>query len=227
MSQQEKMNRRQAIKLGFGTAVTLLGSKLLAGDPAKQDCQPTPPEQAGPFYPNKPQPDRDLDLTVVHGAAERAEGEVIIVKGRILDEDCQPIAGVLVEIWQANKWGRYHHEADTNPAKVDPNFQGWGQMVTNANGEYRFKTIVPGPYPATPEWTRAPHIHFKVSRRGYHELITQMYFDGHPLNKTDLLINAMAVPEVQKLIVKFYHPADEPEQDTKHGTFDIHLQKVV
>jgi protocatechuate 3,4-dioxygenase beta subunit len=113
----------------------------------------------------------------VKGRPGRASGEVIYVQGRVLDTDCRPVAGALVEIWQANRWGRYDHEKDAgNPRPLDPNFQSWAEMLTDAEGRYRFKTIKPGSYPAEGDWIRPPHIHFKIARRGYHELVTQMYF---------------------------------------------------
>lgn len=226
MSNPKKINRREALQLGLGTAAGLFGGKLLAADSKKKDCQLTPSEEEGPFYPTKDQSDKDVDLTIVQGASGRAEGEVIVISGQVLDDNCQPVAGVLVEIWQANKWGRYHHEADTNPAPQDPNFQGRGMAITDAEGRYSFKTIFPGAYPATPEWMRTPHIHFKVSRRGYHELITQMYFEGQPLNQTDLLIKEMPKEDAQKLIVKLIGDSNDPH-GIQYGRFDINIKRVV
>ena len=74
---------------------------------------------------------------------------------------------------------------------MDPNFQSFGQTVSDDKGNYGFKTIKPAPYPLAfldggePDEDagyRAPHIHFKITMRGYHELITQCYFPGEPLN---------------------------------------------
>ncbi len=91
-------------------------------------------------------------------------------------------------IWQANKYGKYTHEYDRSEIKDDPHFQGWGQVVTNEEGEYGFKTIKPAAYPLDLEkndWC-TPHIHFKVSRRGYIEFqrnsannVTGLVFHRH------------------------------------------------
>ena len=104
------------------------------------------------------------------------------------DEDGAPVAGAVVDVWQANAAGRYAHERDPNPAPLDPNFQGWAIITADDEGRFRFKTIKPGAYPVGGGWTRPPHIHFKVARRGYREITTQMYFPGEPLNDVDRLI---------------------------------------
>jgi len=227
MSSSRKISRRKLIKLGFGAAVGAMGSKLFGRELNNSDCIPTPKETSGPFYPTRDQPDKDVDLTLVEGSSGRAEGEIIHVNGQVLDDNCDPVAGALVEIWQANKWGRYHHESDPNPAPLDPNFQGWGQVVTDEEGKYSFKTIFPGAYPVSPEWTRTPHIHFKVSKRGYHELVTQMYFEGQELNKTDRLILAMQKGESNKLIVELEDPPENMEPDSLLCHFNIVLQQVI
>jgi len=107
--------------------------------------------------------------------------------GRVVDTHGQPLSGIKVEIWQANARGRYSHTNDTNPAPLDPNFQGYGVQVTDKNGFYRFKSIKPGAYPTgIGNWMRPPHVHFDVT--GRHEaLVTQMYFPGDPLNGKDQL----------------------------------------
>ena len=112
----------------------------------------------------------------------------MLVQGRVLDSQCRPIAGADVEIWQACASGRYNNPKDDNPAAIDPHFKYWGETRTDANGAYQFKTIVPGAYPADTDWMRPPHIHFKVSRLGFHELVTQMYFAGNPLNDQDQIL---------------------------------------
>jgi len=76
-------------------------------------AQIIPPNPEGPFYPKRPQVDKDTDLTLIQGNTERAQGQMIRVTGKVLDENGQPVEGALVDIWQANANGRYHHEDDT------------------------------------------------------------------------------------------------------------------
>ena len=214
MTHPTDSRRRKVLTGALGIAATAVSAPLFGGV--------TPAQTEGPFYPIVDQADKDADLTRVEGQSGTAEGEVHVVEGRVVDTDGQPIEGALVDVWQANAHGRYAHERDTNPAPLDPNFQSWAKLVTDAEGRYRFRTIKPGAYPVGEGWSRPPHIHFKVARRGYHELTTQMYFAGDPLNEADRLLQS--VPEDQRgsLIVDF-QPKDG---DAPHGTFDLVLGAV-
>ena len=66
-----------------------------------------------------------------------------MVKSRVVDPACNPVGGADVEIWQANSVGRYAHPDDMNPVPLDPNFEGFGAVTTDADGRYQFKTIKP------------------------------------------------------------------------------------
>jgi protocatechuate 3,4-dioxygenase, beta subunit len=164
-------------------------------------CTPLAQQPEGPFYPIKDQTDKDNDLVQVKGGRGQAKGQVILIQGLVTDQACQPVAGVLVEIWQACASGKYNHPSDPNSAPLDPNFQYWGKAVTDARGIYGFRTIVPGAYPASKNWMRPPHVHFKVHKLGYHELITQMYFAGSQYNDSDLILKQLPVDQQKKVVV--------------------------
>jgi protocatechuate 3,4-dioxygenase beta subunit len=88
-----------------------------------------------------------MDNDLIHNfarAGESAIGERIIVHGRVLDERAKPVAGALVEFWQANAGGRYRHKKERYLAAIDPNFGGCGRAVTDENGHYSFRTVRPG-----------------------------------------------------------------------------------
>ena len=189
------MDRRKFIKAG--AAGTVVSSVAIA---AKSNPIATPPETEGPFYPIVAQDDKDFDLTQIEGHTSAAKGKHIYVQGKVVDMDNNPVAGVTVDIWQCNAAGRYAHPHDKNPAPLDPDFQGWGIMATNDNGEFNFKTVYPGAYGVNDEWSRPPHIHYKVSKRGYAELTTQMYFPDEPLNDVDSLILKKS-PEERKMMI--------------------------
>jgi protocatechuate 3,4-dioxygenase beta subunit len=147
----------------------------------------------------------DSDLTRQH--AGEPIGERVIVSGRVLGDDGRPLAGQLVEIWQANASGRYRHDVDQHAAPIDPNFSGAGRALTDAGGWYRFVTIKPGayPWPNHPNAWRPNHIHFSLFGRAFAErLVTQMYFPGDPLLAIDPVFQSIAAPDARdRLVSKF------------------------
>jgi protocatechuate 3,4-dioxygenase beta subunit len=188
----------------FGASLMAAGT-LAAGNALAQTligaCQLTPAQTEGPFYPVKDQPDEDNDLTLIRGNSKVSAGQIIYVMGQVTDQDCAPVQNALVEIWQACATGRYNHPNDTNPQPLDPNFQYWGKSVTDAQGVYKFKTIIPGAYPADTDWIRPPHIHFKAHKVGYHELTTQMYFAGNEYNGRDKILMALPPSSRAQVVV--------------------------
>src|SRR5258706_6598938 len=136
-------------------------------------------------------------------------GERIIVAGRILDEDARPVPGTLVELWQCNAAGRYHHPIDQHDAPLDPNFTGVGQAVTDEDGNYRFLTIKPGAYPwrNTPNAWRPAHLHFGVFGAGFAtRIVTQMYFPGDPLLALDPIFQSTADAAARERLISQYDP---------------------
>ena len=151
----------------------------------------------------------------IAGHGERqAIGQLIHLKVRVLDEDGAPVAGAVVEMWQANGAGRYIHPNDDDHAPPDPNFYGAARLVTGESGAFELRTVKPGAYPVRPSsgWWRPPHVHFSVFGKVWlSRLVTQMYFPGEPLNAQDRILNA--VPDAaarESLIAKYIPPAREP-----------------
>jgi len=145
----------------------------------------TPSEITGPTFGHGILGALDNDLTLNHArSGESAIGPRIIVYGRVVDENARPVPNVLVEFWQANAGGRYRHKKDGYLAPLDPNFGGCGRTITDEDGNYSFRTIMPGAYPwpnGINDW-RPAHIHFSVFGHGFvQRLITQMYFEGDPM----------------------------------------------
>jgi protocatechuate 3,4-dioxygenase beta subunit len=202
-----------------GTAGMLAATGLLARA-ATTPLRRTPSQTLGPFYPLEKPTESDADLTRLAGHAARAEGKLIYVDGRIVNTAGEPLAGVVIEVWQANTHGRYSHPNDDNPAPLDPNFQGFARLVTDAQGRYRIKTIKPSGYPAG-GFSRPPHIHFAFTSRT-HRLVTQMYFAGEPLNDSDPLL-AGAGASRDSLIVTLGRPPAGLESDARVANWDIVL----
>ena len=125
----------------------------------------------------------------------------------------------MVEIWQACASGRYDHPRDSNPASLDPNFQYWGRALTDAAGAYRFKSVKPGAYPFAPDWTRPPHVHFRVAAPGFPLLITQMYFEGEDLNARDRILQGLSLSQ-RRLVTAAFDPV-RGDRDRLAGRFDV------
>ncbi|MGE3973935.1 MAG: hypothetical protein AB7F59_05345 [Bdellovibrionales bacterium] len=251
------LSRRSFFKMGLGTAGTLAAGHALA-----QVCGiNTGAQPLGPFFPRPGTPEdvvrednnpmtplhlaNDEDLTLIKGRNGMASGQVVHVVGKVTDKNCKPIPNATIVIWQASESGRYNHKGDSEnhdfrdprdgkivKRTLDQHFQSWGRTTTNQNGDYKFKTIVPGFYPADlqAQWYRPPHIHFMISATGFPQLVTQMYFRGEKLvendwiqelNKKDFLLQDGSLTEEQrnKLVVNFVEQADK----NLVGRFDITL----
>jgi protocatechuate 3,4-dioxygenase, beta subunit len=168
----------------------------------------------------------DADLTVNGRRTAEPLGERIIVTGRVLDEGRRPLAGVLVEVWQANAAGRYIHVVDQHAAPLDPNFLGGGRCITDKEGRYRFLTIKPGAYPwgNHPNAWRPNHIHFSLFGHYFAQrLVTQMYFPGDPLLSFDPIYQG--VPEMARKRMVSQFSLDVTEESYALGyVFDIVLR---
>lgn len=219
--------RRNFLKNASWAGVALTSAPLLENVWADCTMDSTPSQPRGPFYPIHDQLDKNNDLTRVEGKSETAKGQILYIQGQVKDNFCKPIEGALVEIWQACESGRYDHPGDTHDAELDAHFQYWGQFVTKADGRYLFKTIKPGAYPADKNWMRPPHIHFKIAKRGFNELITQLYFTGEEYNKNDLILQQLDKTDQERVIVDLKTPSNDFEPQSLIGEFDIVLHQLM
>ena len=166
--------RRVIVWMGAAALAPLLPTPALA-----DERKPTPRMTEGPFYPRSFPSDVDGDLTRVQGRAQRASGTPLEVTGKVLDTSGRPRANARLEVWQCDAMGQYHHVGEP-ASSLDPNFQGFGAVTTDAEGRYQFRTIRPVPYSG-----RTPHIHFTVVEDGRRRLTSQMFVEGDPGNARD------------------------------------------
>jgi protocatechuate 3,4-dioxygenase beta subunit len=148
---------------------------LLARPAAGQELQPTPAcedgdeptrrQTEGPFF--KPRSPERADLR-----DEGAKGQPIELSGFVLTRRCQPVGRALVDVWHADADGEYDNTG----------FRFRGHVFTDADGRYRFRTIVPAVYTG-----RTRHFHVKVQALSRPLLTTQLYFPGEPGNRRDPL----------------------------------------
>jgi protocatechuate 3,4-dioxygenase alpha subunit len=157
---------------------------------------PTGEATIGPFFPQRYVDQGANDLTEFDG--HKAKGEAIEIHGRVMQEDGTALENLIVEIWQADAGGIYRHPADPRHAQADTNFLGWGRAATDAQGNYRFRTVKPG----APEG-RLPHINFIVMFSGVMRILnTTMFFE----EGADPVLGAVAPLRKNLLISKKEKP---------------------
>jgi protocatechuate 3,4-dioxygenase alpha subunit len=126
----------------------------------------------------------------------------------------------MVEIWQANVYGRYNDPTDDREdLPLDPEaFSGFGRSDTVDGGKFSFLTVKPGPVPGSEGSLQAPHIMVSVFARGLlKRLVTRIYFpDEGEANDSDPVLSSIEDPMLRDSLI-----AREEEGVLR---FDIRLQ---
>jgi protocatechuate 3,4-dioxygenase beta subunit len=149
----------------------------LAPTPACVDADDvTPPQTAGPYFKaNSPQRTSLLE--------PGTSGTRLLLTGRVLGTNCQPIARALIDFWQADDRGNYDNTG----------YRFRGHQFADGNGQYRLETIMPGLYPG-----RTRHLHVRVQAPNRPVLTTQLYFPNEPANARDSIFHRELVLEMQR-----------------------------
>jgi protocatechuate 3,4-dioxygenase, alpha subunit len=152
--------------------------------PPEARLQATASQTVGPYFAIGLDPLLRADL-----APTGVPGRRVTIAGRVLDGDGAPVTDALLELWQANADGRYAHPDDLQDRAVDPRFHGFGRVATNAAGDFRFATLVPGRVPGPGGMLQAPHIVVGVFMRGLlKQLVTRIYFPDDTANAGDPIL---------------------------------------
>lgn len=145
----------------------------------------TASQTAGPYWHMIDFPEW-ADLLRADGPNAGAQGERILLTGRITDGTGAVVPDAMVEIWQADPEGRY-----------DSGFHGFGRCATDAQGLFRFVTVKPGAVPGPGNATQAPHITITIFARGLMRgLVTRAYFAGDARLAEDPVLTL--VPEARR-----------------------------
>ena len=153
------------------------GQATLPPTPACDDGDaPTVRQTEGPFF--KPRSPERSDLR-----EPGVKGQHIEVAGFVLTRGCRPVERALVDLWHADDEGEYDNAG----------FRLRGHQYTDAQGRYRFLTIMPGAYVG-----RTLHYHVKVQPPGGRVLTTQLYFPGEAKNRGDGLFRRELLMKVAK-----------------------------
>ncbi len=151
---------------------------------------PTPPLTAGPYF-KADSPERGSLIE------PGVTGTALALSGRVLTPAGLPIAGALVDFWQADDRGAY----DTSGYRLR------GHQYTDRVGRFTLSTVVPGPYPG-----RTRHLHVRAQAPKGPILTTQLYFPGEPGNERDRLYRSVLQMDLRR----------EPRGQS--GTFDFVLR---
>jgi protocatechuate 3,4-dioxygenase, alpha subunit len=180
----------------------------------------TPSQTVGPFF-------HDCllrtDATCDTLAGEDASGQRIHVQGRVLDGDGMPVPDAVLELWQADDHGVYHHHADSRWTRPT-SFSGFGRVGTDEDGRFAFTSVLPGRVPGHGDELQAPHISIAVFARGLlNHLFTRMYFPDEPSNDGDPALLRVPAHRRPTLIARAMPPADGAD-GARVFRFDIVLQ---
>ncbi len=166
-----RWNRRKILR-----AVSLLPLLPYTRSPAEAAtptpaCAPggavTATQTPGPFF----TPDSPLKADFTPDAA----GRRVSLAGYVIDRNCRPLRGAVVDLWHANADGDYDNQG----------FRLRGHQMSDGQGRYAFTTIEPGNY-----GVRTKHYHVRISAPGRRGLTTQLYFPGNLRNTVDTLHRA-------------------------------------
>lgn len=177
------MDQRRRLLLQAGLAVPALYVPCGRGFSADRSAltpgcgDETPAQTAGPFY--TPDTPAKADFR-----ADDPAGAAVNLRATVLDAQCRPLPGVLVDLWHSDSKGRYDNEG----------FRLRGYQRADAQGVVNFATILPGRYPG-----RTRHFHVRLfGARGGRLLTTQLYFPDEPANADDWLFQPELLLEVEK-----------------------------
>ena len=182
-----------------GAAAMIAAPMFIRHALAQESRRLTPSQTEGPFYPVELPADTDFDL-LTQGTTRYTQGEATWLEGTVTDRTGRPVRDALVEIWQCDQQGHYHHPGDRG---ADPAFQGFGRVAVNGDGEYRFRTIRPSKYAG-----RTPHIHVKVKLSKRELLTTQLYVADDPNNEGDFLWRRLNAAQREAITVPFRADAE-------------------
>jgi protocatechuate 3,4-dioxygenase beta subunit len=169
--------RRLLLKTGVALPAALLLPRSWAAPPTPSCGEETSAQTAGPFYTPDTPAKQDF-------RADDPGGPPIDLHAAVLDAQCRPIPGAVVDLWHADTRGRYDNEG----------FRLRGHQAANEQGAVRFATVLPGNY----GW-RTRHFHVRIFRPGGGRLLTtQLYFPGEASNAEDGLFRPELLLRLEK-----------------------------
>jgi protocatechuate 3,4-dioxygenase beta subunit len=223
MNNQVSARRKFLGTLGASGALALFTKRGLFAEALA--LRPTASTTEGPFYPDKMPLDTDNDLLIINDAITPGVGQVSHLTGRVLTATGQPVRNAFVEIWQVDSTASYVHTGGRQPTGYDKNFQGYGRFLTDAKGQYYFRTIKPISYTLIGIF-RTAHIHVAISKSGKRVFTSQLLVKGHPDNARDSIVKRLASADLETILVD-YRPVPGSKLGELSANIDIVLGKTL
>src|SRR5450432_1446380 len=169
-----------------------------------------------------------LALQVCTDISANLKGEKMFVQGRVTDLSGAPLAGAAVDVWHADDEGFYDSQ---QPAYAADGPSSRARFITDADGRFFFRTILPCSYPIPTDGPvgqmilqtrrhpmRPAHVHFLVAAPGYEPLITHVFIDGDKYLDTDVVFGVK-----NELIAQIEKRTDPVTPDGKPAAAPWHL----
>jgi protocatechuate 3,4-dioxygenase beta subunit len=178
----------------------------------------------GPFYVGE-------HKQMPHGAdisPHNMTGEKMFVQSRVTDLKGQPLPGVPVDVWHADDDGLYDSQ---KPSYATHGPTSRARFVTDDDGRFFFRTILPCSYPIPTDGPvgemimqtrrhpmRPAHVHFLVNAKGYEPLITHVFIGGDKYLDSDVVFGVK-----DELVAKIEKRTDSKMPDGKDAPAPWHL----
>ena len=182
----------------------------------------TPSQTVGPFFAYALTPELYGRPGIASNvlAADDTPGEHIRIEGRVLDGEGAGIRDAVIEIWQADAGGVYHHPGDGRATSGNA-FTGFGRTGTDEQGHFSFQTVKPGAVPGPGNTLQAPHLNVIVLMRGLlSHVFTRIYFSDEAEANEACPVLGLVEPERRATLI-----ASRAE---RHGMpvyrLEIHMQ---
>lgn len=204
-----------------GAVATPNASHAAYEDAFLLECTGVTPSTNNAFYPGADNIILSNNLARPVGKAEDAAGQIVYLTGRVVDQNCVPVEGAIIDLWQADPFGKYRTASREELLSPNAAFAGNGRAVTDNMGRYQFVTLFPGANAST-----APKMHLRVRHPDLQDVYTTAFFRGDQRNNKDGQFRAYR-SESQALLLAdvMYRNPNMPSAGLE-ATFNITLQGV-
>jgi catechol 1,2-dioxygenase len=165
--------------------------------------------------------------TIVRSATP---GEPVFVNAWVRDDEGRPVAGAVVDVWQASSEGFYENQ---DPAQADMNLRG--KFLTDERGHVWFRSVKPSGYPVPVSGPvgallraqgrhnmRPAHIHFLIHKPGFKTQFSQVYSSDDPHLETDVQFGVTRAL-VGRYVLHCDEPAPDPDVKGRWYSLDHHF----